>query len=303
MSGEISNNAAPGSGSETVKGNNVSTVLGNFALSQAVVSNSLDTQTDIDNFFVEGNEGDAKVEPVSTPSAEGSGSFRTDQPSQTVANNEYGGNTFLGTTTQHSFADRPEYPNDGLNEAHIRFYAYLDTNYEIDNPFDGEQAGKGFPGFNGKWGDSAGSGGDPSDGTNGWSARGAIHDGRPIGGTADEWCMPFYVYYADQSGDYGDTFFPDNGEVLQKGQWYQIDRYLKMNSGQNTNDGILRQWQDGKLVIDKTNLNFAWTSPYDKIESVWNHFYYGGGWGTPDGSGHNYAYIDNIRVYDEENAP
>jgi hypothetical protein len=259
-----------------------------------LVQNPLDTMDDIRDFFVEEQPSHAKVDAVSAPSAEGSGSMRINQAA-------YADNTFFGTAGYHYLPDRPEYPDEGFTECHLRYWVMLDENYDIDNPWAGTQAGKGFPGFDGRWGnDLSNEGG--ADGTNGWLVNGAIWSADEKGGDPNDWYLAYYVYYADQAGKYGDTFFPS--KPMKKGRWYQIDRYVKLNTGKDSRDGILRQWQDGELVFDKTNFNFVWPdTKYYGVYAIRNLFYYGGGWGAPEGSGDNYAYLDDIQVYDSEQAP
>jgi hypothetical protein len=259
---------------------------------EPLVQNSLDTQTDIDDFWVnvKSKYHSEKVEAVSSPAKEGSGSMRINIP----------GGDFYGTEGYHYVNERPEYPDSGLTECHIRYYAMLDSNFDIDNPWAGQQMGKGFPGFDGRFeNDLSDDGG--ANGTNGWLINGAVWSADKIGGDPDDWVLAQYVYHADQDGKYGDSFFPDTS--MSKRKWYQIDRYFKMNSGKNTDDGILRQWQDGELVFEKTDFNYAWESPYDKLYAIRNLWYYGGGWGAPDASGDNHAYTDNIQVFDSEQAP
>ncbi|MDS0300290.1 hypothetical protein NDI76_16205 [Halogeometricum sp. S1BR25-6] len=218
---------------------------------------------------------------------EGTGCLEINQPE----------GSYYGTAMQLRFEDQPEF-GSGLDECHMRCWVMLDEDYAFENGFDGRVAGKGFPGFSGKWDSGAGSGGTRSDGTNGWSARGQLYRGDFHGGTKDQFSLAYYVYSADE---YQTSIHPD--KLMNKGQWYQLDRYCKMNSGKNTNDGVLKQWHDGELVIDERGFNFAWTSPYDSIEGIWNNFYYGGGWGAQPGTGNNYAYIDHMKVWDRENPP
>jgi hypothetical protein len=287
MSGEVSNNAAPGSGSSTVKDNNASTVLGNFVAFQsvtAVVDNSLDTQTDIDNFFVNVKEQNhaGKIDAVSSPVTEGSGSLRVNVPEE----------DFYGTEQFHYLDQRPEYPSDGLERCHIRFWVYLDANFDIDNPYAGEQMGKAFPGFDGRWGDGA------SENENPWEAIGGLWSADAIGGSANDWVLGYYIYDKNTPlNDTGRTEFPNTS--MQKDQWYQIDRFVDVPNN------VIRQWQDGNLVIDldSSDIDLPSVDPYDKVYAIRNLVYYGGGWAAPSGSGNNHLYLDNIRVYDEENPP
>lgn len=253
----------------------------------ALVHSSLDTMSGIDSFFTETQTNRAKVDAVSSPSVEGSGAMRINQPSKQRSEELYGGNEFYGTEGFHYLDDL------GLTQCHIRYYAMLDENYDIDNPWGGRQAGKGFPGFDGRHGRDA------SDNPNPWLVNGAIWSGDEIGGSADDWILSFYLYDKKTDiGSSGRTYHPDR--TLQKGRWYQIDRFVDIQNNE------LRQWYDGELVIDLDSSDVEFTpneSPYDTLYAIRNLFYYGGGWGAPDGSGDNHAYIDDIRVFDSEQQP
>ncbi|WP_276275457.1 hypothetical protein [Haloarcula regularis] len=202
-------------------------------------------------------------------------------------------NTFYGTEGFHYLDDRSEYPSDGLEQCHLRYWVQLDTNYDIDNPWAGEQAGKGFPGFDGRWEDDASENRDP------WLVNGAIWSADAIGASADDWLLSYYIYDRKTNiGDSGRTYHPSR--ALKKGQWYQIDRFVDVTNN------VLKQWYDGELVIDLDSSDVEFSpapSPYDRVYAIRNLFYYGGGWGAPDGSGDNYAYIDNIQTFDSEQTP
>jgi len=256
----------------------------------AIVQNSLDSKSDYYDFFngKEGANDRAKVYTEKEVTAEGNGAVRIDQPAD---NTKLGNvNNFYGTGGHHYMDERPEYPSNGLGKCHIRFWAQLDPNYDIDNPWAGTQAGKGFPGFEAEWN------GNVSYTEDAWEALGAIWSADEIGGSKDDWILSYYVY--DQltpEGDNGRTFHPDT--PMKKGQWYQIDRFVDVENN------VIKQWQDGNLEIElgDGDIQIAGaSSPYDKVQAVRNTFYYGGGWGAPDGSGHNYAYLDRIQTFDSE---
>ncbi|MBK8271041.1 MAG: hypothetical protein IPK83_23105 [Planctomycetes bacterium] len=148
-------------------------------------------------------------------------------------------------------------------EIYFRYYLRLASD------FDPADTGK-LPGFGGTY-LRAGFGGIPSDGRNGWSARGLFGplntDGRiPIGS---------YVYHADMPGLYGDSWYWDvDGGGLERNRWYCIEQFVRMNTpGQN--DGTLRAWVDDSQVFERTDLRFRDT-PELKIEKVWLDAYYGG---------------------------
>jgi hypothetical protein len=150
-----------------------------------------------------------------------------------------------------------------------------------------------LPGISGTYG-VAGWGGRPSDGTNGWSARGTFHlippDGNPF-----EQSVPIgnYVYHADMTGQYGDVDLWQVGYrgILEKNRWYSVEQYLRMNTpGQN--DGILRAWVDGRLAYERTDWRWRDIDAL-KIERIWMNVYHGGTAVIPQDV---HLYIDNVVI-------
>ncbi len=171
-------------------------------------------------------------------------------------------------------------------EIYFRYYLRFADDWE---PSD---TGK-LPGISGTYG-VAGWGGRPSDGTNGWSARGTFRPqvpmGNPFGGDI---VIGNYVYHADMEGQYGDLAYWINGcrGVLERNRWYSVEQYVKLNTpGQK--DGIIRAWIDGRLAYEATDWRFR-TVDSLKIEQVWMDFYHGGA-GVPD---HDiFVYVDNVVI-------
>lgn len=138
------------------------------------------------------------------------------------------------------------------------------------------QGGK-LPGFGGTY-DRAGWGGKPSDGANGWSARGQWFMDRqgavPIGS---------YVYHADMV-DEGRTYgvgMPWDA-ALRRERWYTIEQEITLDSiddadggERGAGDGRLRAWVDGALVFDREDLHLRDTDTL-RIERVWLNIYHGG---------------------------
>lgn len=157
--------------------------------------------------------------------------------------------------------------NSGIEpeEMYFRYYIRLGDNW---NP---SRGGK-FPGFGGTYG-KAGWGGRPSNGTNGWSARGQFK-GRPDGLTE----IGYYCYHADMKGKYGSAWMweTDDFSGLEKNRWYCIEQFVKLNTVGSAN-GILKGWVDGRLVFEKFNIRFRDT-PKLKIENIWVNIYHGGSW-------------------------
>ena len=150
-----------------------------------------------------------------------------------------------------------------------------------------------MPGISGTYG-VAGWGGRKSDGTNGWSARGAfmrsIPKGNPLVGTHP---IGTYCYHADQPGTYGDIWPWQKGYrgYLVKNRWYAVEQYLKMNTPGKT-DGILRAWVDGRLAFEKADIRFR-KAPHLRIEQIWMNVYHGGKKPSPRDQ---HLFIDNVVI-------
>jgi len=182
-----------------------------------------------------------------------------------------------GASLQYEFKKKT-----GSEPEEIYFRYYL----RFGDDWDPQRGGK-LPGIGGTYG-RAGWGGRPSDGRNGWSARGQFNgrrDGRtPIG---------FYCYHADMKGRYGSSWIWQNDKrgYLENNRWYCIEQYAKMNTP-GKNDGVLRGWVDGELAFEKTDVRMR-DADHLKIESIWINIYHGGTWPAPSD---DHLFIDNIVV-------
>lgn len=131
-----------------------------------------------------------------------------------------------------------------------------------------------LPGFGGTY-NKAGWGGKPSDGTNGWSARGMFGPVDATGATP----IGSYIYHADMV-DTIQTY--GNGEWwdahLERERWYTIEQEIKLESvgpnGGNA-DGWLKAWVDGTLVFHREHLHVRDIDTL-RIERAWLNVYYGG---------------------------
>jgi hypothetical protein len=150
-----------------------------------------------------------------------------------------------------------------------------------------------LPGISGTYG-IAGWGGRKSDGTDGWSARGAfqrtIPAENPLGGTTP---IGTYCYHADMQGHYGDIWIWNDDYLgfLQNNRWYCIEQYLKLNAP-GVKDGVLRAWVDGRQAFQKTDIRFRHVDKL-KIEQVWMNVYHGG---TKPSPYDQHLYIDNVVI-------
>lgn len=146
--------------------------------------------------------------------------------------------------------------------------AELKYTMRFSRDFDFVKGGK-LPGLSG--GPENISGGKPADGKNGFSARLMWRrDGR---GEA-------YVYHAQQSSNYGDSFSFPSDFRFPKGQPIKVRIVVRMNHP-NRNDGLLQVWigLPGKvesLVVDKPDMQWRATDQFG-VDSIYFDTFYGGG--------------------------
>jgi hypothetical protein len=160
-------------------------------------------------------------------------------------------------------------------EIYVRYYLMFAKDWEPT--VDG---GK-LPGFDGRYFGTAGGGGSPSHGDDGWSARGHFL-ALPISSNP---MRPYPVigsqlYHVDDPNPHGEVVsWTRNGNAyLQKGKWYSIEQYFRVNSianGRGRNDGILRTWVNGRLAYERTNLRVR-DIPELKIRRIWFDMWHGG---------------------------
>jgi hypothetical protein len=165
-------------------------------------------------------------------------------------------------------------------EIYFRYYLRFGSDW---NP---RRGGK-LPGISGTY-NHAGWGGRPSNGQNGWSARGQFN-GQKEGKTP----TGFYCYHADMRGRYGSSWIwkKDQLGYLENNQWYCIEQYVKMNTP-GKNDGILRGWIDGRPAFEKTDVRMR-DVPKLKIERIWINIYHGGTWAADTD---DHLFIDNVVI-------
>ncbi|NQV32715.1 MAG: hypothetical protein HQ515_08480 [Phycisphaeraceae bacterium] len=188
---------------------------------------------------------------------------------------------FYGLSGKFIFKDTLGYEPE---ELYVRYYTYYAKDF-------GDQAGsEGYrgksPGFDGTYG-AEGWGGKPnSDGTKGWSCRGAS-SGRS---ESDGIQLGFYAYEV-QTGSYiyGKTLRFD--KPIQPGKWYCVEQYIKLNTPGRKN-GIARAWIDGQQVFEKTDYLWRNTDKL-KIYSYWVDYYRGGK--QPAYHDHH-VYLDNLVI-------
>jgi len=122
---------------------------------------------------------------------------------------------------------------------------------------------------------------------NGWSVRmmwmGA--EGTPV----------LYIYHQDRASACGDVFYPSASFEFQKGHWYRIDLYVKMNSGVGSADGRAMLYIDGDPLVDVRHLNLTGNNQV-KIDKFAFHTFHGGDDPSWSPSKNTYIYFDNFTV-------
>ncbi|SHN42580.1 polysaccharide lyase [Chitinophaga sp. CF418] len=168
------------------------------------------------------------------------------------------------------------------------------TAYEVDydirfhSQFDWSRGGK--LGFGFSIGDGN-TGGDPGWDGNGGSARLMWYQT-----DAGRVFFQPYLYFKDQSGEYGETFgksYPSSGSLV-KGQTYHVHLYVKSNTGSNT-DGHVQYVIDGTVVLDR---DIRWTTNDSKrlIKGLTFHTFRGGSQDYWESATDGYIYYDNLKV-------
>lgn len=170
-------------------------------------------------------------------------------------------------------------------EAYFRYHLRFGSSW--DPVVDG---GK-MPGFAGTY-NRAGWGNRPTDGYNGWSARGSFFRHEPKIDT------PYRVlgtgaYTAATRDQYGETWGWNLGPTgrLLKNRWYAVEQYVKMNTPGKP-DGIFRVWIDGEIAFSKEDVHWRNTEAL-KVETVWMNVYHGG---IEDADRDLTLYIDNLVI-------
>lgn len=163
----------------------------------------------------------------------------------------------------------------------------LDFTIRFHSDFDWSRGGK--IGFGFSIGDGN-TGGDPAWDGNGGTLRMMWYN------TGSRVFFQPYVYYRDQSGQYGETWglsYPSSGS-LNRGQTYRVHMYIKSNTGSNT-DGRCQILIDGNVLVDR---NIRWTTNTSKrlIRFLTFHTFRGGSQDYWMSNQTSYIYYDDLVV-------
>lgn len=150
-----------------------------------------------------------------------------------------------------------------------------------------------LPGIAGTYG-KAGWGGRRANGFNGWSMRGLFHPRiRGDNPFAQRTPIGTYAYHGAMSGSYGEHWLWSRGAlgVLTNNRWYAIEQFVKLNTPGRP-DGILRVWIDGRLALERRNIQYRNTADL-KIDRIWMNVYHGGTSAAPTPL---HLFIDNVVI-------
>ncbi len=119
----------------------------------------------------------------------------------------------------------------------------------------------------GMFGGEANTGGRPSNGYDGWTARMLWRS---------EAAAIFYVYHADMQGTFGDKFYWGEVEtqLFPNGEWVQVEHRIVMNTPGNK-DGILQGWYNGRLALNKHDMRYRHINDF-AIDGFYFSTFFGG---------------------------
>jgi hypothetical protein len=177
---------------------------------------------------------------------------------------------------------------------------YLSYRLRFDDNFDFVRGGK-LPGF---CGGECNSGGDPPDGTDGWSARMMWRTdgsgGSPL--NPNQANIVQYVYHPDQAGTNADDIKWDDGTLadwkhFDSDVWYHLQHRIVMNTPGQSN-GIIQAWLDGEMVLNQQNMRFRDNSTFG-IDWLYFSTFFGGSSEVWEASKDEHAYYDDFVVAEE----
>jgi hypothetical protein len=131
----------------------------------------------------------------------------------------------------------------------------------------------------------------------------AYNDGFSVRGMwAPDGTLVYYLYHQDRQSIYGEPIlWPDFNFVA--GQWYNITFRVVLNSVQNNvgfHDGILEGFINGKLIFQRTNINFR-NFENIKIDNISNCSFFGGAETAFNPKRDEWLDLDNFIAYTYKN--
>jgi hypothetical protein len=161
--------------------------------------------------------------------------------------------------------------DQGVNEATLDYYVRFDPN------FDFSWGGK-LPGLMG-----VAPGVNPlvphmgSHTTKGWSARRMWVTNSSYKSVPQQMDhnMLTYFYWPGRKTTIAENAWWQDGSgsrvQLQRGQWYHVRQHVKLNTP-GKSDGVLREWVNGQLVLNRTNAQFRVDPSVQVTHVSWNVF-------------------------------
>jgi hypothetical protein len=114
------------------------------------------------------------------------------------------------------------------------------------------------------------------------------------------------LYLYDQDRQQGQTGEHNNspGFSFVTGTWHEVVLYVKLNSSGATRDGRAELWVDGELMACRTNKKFRGaTGQSTQIQRLAFHNYFGGGADYDWPHEEQYAYFDELEIFQGRETP
>jgi hypothetical protein len=134
----------------------------------------------------------------------------------------------------------------GYDEVYVRYYMRLSDNYQGVGNHGSNLGGRDASQPDARWVGMSN--------TRDVAKNGYFFSGLQPYGKGENLSLGFYIYDCDKKTPWGDE--RHKGGAIKPGQWYCVERHMKLNSAPDKKDGCEQLWLDGKLVIDVQNLRF-----------------------------------------------
>ena len=138
----------------------------------------------------------------------------------------------------------------------------------------------------------------------GWSARRMWLTNASYGSVKPSMAnnMVTYFYWPGRNSRIAENVWWQDGPSrveLERGQWHHVRQHVRMNTpGQS--DGVLREWVDGELVLERTNAEFRVDPSVEVTNISWNIFR---GGNTADWRGSRDSWVDFADIKVVEGPP
>ncbi|MHC4395364.1 MAG: polysaccharide lyase [Planctomycetota bacterium] len=202
-----------------------------------------------------------------------------------IANWHTGGSGAGGVSVHlGNYARSNEGLGDGYEDIYVRYYLKFYEDYKVVRNHGANLGGRDVTQEGARW---VGQANTPDVASHGYFFSGVQPRG-PRG--SRDIHMGFYSYHMDKKGPWGDGYEFIKKIPIKPGQWYCIERHMKLNSINPLKaDGLEELWIDGELSVRKEGLRFR-RVPQLKINyfSLENYYH---------GLGEEYTREKPVRVF------